>query len=283
MKLLIDFGGTHFRYQLLENDQIIKEEVLPSTNISLIDFLEEKIIKYPKITFIGIAFGGQVDNGVILSAPNIAIDQLNIKSYIESKYPVRLEIDNDLKVASLAESEHLGKDKSFILLYMGTGLGSAFVEKGKLIRGHNNLAGEIGHIPYKEAPFACGCGKYDCLELYCSGSGIQKWINYHGLKTKPTLQALKDDQDEASQQILNNFHQGLIFASSMLVTLLNPQYLVLGGGVFMKNPYLKDIIQKGFLNHALAKSADTTKVKISTYENANLIGAKLLEYYKGNI
>ncbi len=283
MKLLIDFGGTHFRYNLLQNDITIKEEVLPSANVSLVDFLEEKITHYPKITFIGIAFGGQVDQGVILSAPNINIDQFNIKEYIESKYPIRLEIDNDLKVAALAESKHLGENKSFVLLYMGTGLGSAFVEKGKIIRGQNNLAGEIGHIPYKEAPFVCGCGKYDCLELYCSGSGIQKWINYHGLKTQPTLQALKDDQDEAAQQILYNFHQGLIFATSMLVTMLNPQYLVLGGGVFMKNPYLKDIIQKGFLNHALAKSADTTKVTISAYENANLIGAKLLEHYKGNI
>ncbi len=283
MKLLIDFGGTHFRYNLLQNDITIKEEVLPSANVSLVDFLEEKITHYPKITFIGIAFGGQVDQGVILSAPNINIDQFNIKEYIESKYPIRLEIDNDLKVAALAESKHLGENKSFVLLYMGTGLGSAFVEKGKIIRGQNNLAGEIGHIPYKEAPFVCGCGKYDCLELYCSGSGIQKWINYHGLKTQPTLQALKDDKDEAAQQILYNFHQGLIFATSMLVTMLNPQYLVLGGGVFMKNPYLKDIIQKGFLNHALAKSADTTKVTISAYENANLIGAKLLEHYKGNI
>jgi len=283
VKLLIDFGGTHFRYNLLQNDITIKEEVLPSANVSLVDFLEEKITHYPKITFIGIAFGGQVDQGVILSAPNINIDQFNIKEYIESKYPIRLEIDNDLKVAALAESKHLGENKSFVLLYMGTGLGSAFVEKGKIIRGQNNLAGEIGHIPYKEAPFVCGCGKYDCLELYCSGSGIQKWINYHGLKTQPTLQALKDDKDEAAQQILYNFHQGLIFATSMLVTMLNPQYLVLGGGVFMKNPYLKDIIQKGFLNHALAKSADTTKVTISAYENANLIGAKLLEHYKGNI
>ena len=231
----------------------------------------------------GIAFGGQVNDGIILSAPNIAIDKLDIKSYIESKYDVTLEIDNDLKVAALAEMAHIGKDESLILLYMGTGLGSAFVEKGKLIRGKNNLAGEIGHIPYKEAPFQCGCGKYDCLELYCSGSGIQKWIEYHGLRTEPTLQALQNDQNEAAQQILENFHHGVIFATSMLVTLFDPDHLILGGGVFMKNPYLKDIIQKGFLNHALAKSADTTKVTISTYENANLMGAQFLEKHKGNI
>ncbi len=279
MKLFIDYGGTHFRYLIKANHEIISNKVLDSQNVDLIDFLETKLTELKDISFIGISFGGQVKDGVILSAPNIEIEHKNIKEYIESKYKVRLEIENDLKCAALAWRNEVGKDKSLVLISIGTGFGSAYVENGKIIRGVNNLAGEVGHIPFKKAPFRCGCGKDDCLELYTSGIGLQKWVDYYKLDVKPTLEALEQDNSKEAKEIVDNFYEGLGFASSTLVTILNPQFLVLGGGVIKNNPKLLDFVQREVKAKAFDKSLKDLDIRLSRFENASLEGAQHLEKY----
>ncbi len=280
MKLFIDYGGTNFRYIVKNEDLLLEEKSLKSNSVLLKEFLIKKLEAYPDISFIGIAFGGQVKDGVILSAPNIQTDEFDIKSYFESNYDLRLEIDNDLKTAALAQMQIFDANESLVLLYMGTGLGSCFVDRGKIVRGFSNLAGEIGHIRYKDSPFVCGCGKDDCLELFASGSALQKWINHFALGIEPTLEALNLSKSPKAYVILQNFHDATAFAASMLVTLLNPSKLILGGGVFKNNPYLKEMIEKEISKKSMKKSAQDTKVMLSTLSNANLVGAQLLENYK---
>ncbi len=279
MKLFIDYGGTHFRYVIKSGHEIVSQKVLESQKVDLLDFLETKLQELKDINFIGISFAGQVKDGVILSAPNIKIREKNIKEYIESKYKVRLEIENDLKCALLAEMNEVGRDKSIVLLYIGTGLGSAYSEKEEIIRGVNNLAGEAGHISFKKAPFKCGCGKDDCLELYTSGIGLSKWVEYYGLDIEPTLEALENHGSEEAKEILNNFYEGLSFITSSLVTVLNPEYLILGGGVITHNPHLLNFVQKSVSEKALKKSLKDLNIKLSTFENASLKGAEYLENY----
>ncbi|GEM_PF-12629 len=279
MKLYIDYGGTHFRYLIKRNHEIVSQKVIDSDKVDLIDFLETKLTELEDIDFIGISFAGQVKDGVILSSPNIDIKHKNIKEYIESKYKVRLEIENDLKCALLAEMDELGKDKSIVLFYIGTGFGSAYCEDGEIIRGVNNLAGEIGHIPYKKAPFKCGCGKDDCLELYVSGIGLKKWVDYYNLQIEPTLEALRESSLKEAKEILNNFYEGLAFATSSIVTILNPEYLILGGGVIKNNPDLLNFVQKEVSKKALNKSLKDLNISISRFENASLEGAEKLEKY----
>ncbi len=280
MKLFIDYGGTNFRYVIKNENRIFKEESLKSDTISLKEFLIKKLKEYPRISFIGIAFGGQVKNGVILSAPNIDTQEFDIKSYFESNYDLRLEIDNDLKTAALAQMRIFDSNRSLVLLYMGTGLGSCFVDGGKIVRGFSNLAGEIGHISYKDSPFTCGCGKDNCLELFASGSALKRWIDHFALNIEPTLEALNLCKSPKAYVILQNFHDATAFAASLLTTLLNPSNLILGGGVFKNNPYLKEMIEKEISKKAMRKSAQDTKVTLSTLKNANLLGAQLLENYK---
>jgi glucokinase len=197
---------------------------------------------------------------------------------------VQVEIDNDLKVSALAEMDLAGSDKSIVLLYMGTGFGSAFVEKGMIIRGESNLAGEIGHIPFKKAPFLCGCGKDNCVELFASGIGLQKWIEYYGICVdEPTLEALEKVQNVKAEEILENFYEALLHATSTIVTLLNPNSLILGGAVFKNNPTLVNFLKENLNLQAFKPSLKELEIRLSTFSSANLKGVDILRIKKENI
>ncbi len=276
MKLLIDFGGTHLRYIVKNSDLILKQDSFASKNVDLYDFIATILEETKGINFIGIAFAGQVKDGIILSAPNIAFTDFHIKQRLEKNFNIKVVIENDLKVASLAEINELQNTNSMVLLYIGTGFGSAYIENKKVLTGVDNLAGEIGHIPFKKAPFKCGCGKYNCLELFTSGIALKKWVEHYHLDIEPTIEALENDPSSQAHEILQNFYAGLVHASATIVTILNPQYLILGGGVCHANPQLVDFVKRSLKNQALDKSLNNLSIKLSTYKNANLIGAQYL-------
>ncbi|SFV68676.1 Glucokinase [hydrothermal vent metagenome] len=272
-KLYIDIGGTYLRSELLKNGKIFKEKV-PSHTISLSDYLEDKLKTCPDIRKIGISFAGQTNHGKILSSANIGVSEYNIKKYIEKKYHVSLKIDNDINCALLAEKEH-SKAKNMALLYIGTGMGAAVLEQGKIVRGESNLAFELGHVPFKKAPFRCGCGKDNCLELFSSGSGLKKWCAYYGLPAM-SVEELKHSKNKRARKIYKNFTEGLLRAGATLVTLANPKILVLGGGVILSNPYLKDEVEKKIGEYALASSLEELDLVLSQFKNASMEGAKRL-------
>jgi predicted NBD/HSP70 family sugar kinase len=246
MKLLIDCGGTYIRYSIGNDVKKIK-----NSNIDIVDFIEDKIKKYT-VDRVGLSFAGQVNNGIILSSPNIKVKEgFDIKNYFEKNYDVELILENDLKCAALAEAQYHNK-KNIAVLYVGTGFGAAFIEDGRMIRGYMNLSGEIGHIPYKPTPFMCSCGKNNCLELTCSG----KAMSLRGINT------LEDDSGFRLE-----FNNALNYAIEIVSVLLNPEVLVLGGGVIEYN----DV-------HIKPKLPKFTKVdiQISSIKNAAIEGLRLL-------
>ena len=274
-KLYIDIGGTYIRSELKSVSGVISQKISSQT-IGLFAFCEKQMQENPEIIFIGISYAGQVCDGVILDAPNIIIDEKEIKKRLEFKYSVTVEIDNDLNCAVVAEAEYF-KSKNIVALFVGTGLGSASINDGKIVRGSGNLAYELGHIPYKDAPFLCGCGRKNCLELFASGSAIAKWLEYYDSTTSLTLEELRDSKIESEHSIWVNFELALLHAVGILITIANPESLVLGGGVIKNNPYLVDNIKKKIDKFALKSSIEIIKVEISKLDNAPLFGIKLLQ------
>lgn len=289
MKLFIDIGGTNLRSELHTASEVLQEEILSQEN-DLIEVIESKLFAYPKISFIGVSFAGQVHNGEILSAPNLTIKEHKIKEYFESKYKnLRLEIDNDLKCAVRAEAEYF-KSNSVLALYIGTGIGSALIDGGKLVRGVNNQAFEVGHIPYKKAPFLCGCGKDNCVELYASASGMKKWMEYYQNKgtafakqnvssdmPKLFLSELENSDDIKKRELSSGFKDALLFATATLITLANPSKFVLGGGVIKRNTYLLEFLKENLEKHTFSNSLKDVEIVISELENGAMEGVKLLE------
>lgn len=277
MNLAVDAGGTNLRAEIWHKDLCVAKRDAKSFEIGLYTWIEMLLGEFKEIKTVGISFAGQVKEGVIVSAPNISIDEHNIKRAVESKYGVELNIDNDLNCAVLAESKEFGS-KNICALYIGTGLGLGVMEEGKIIRGFSNVATEIGHIPYKKAPFLCGCKRDNCLELFVSGSGIAKWIKYKDLPCESSIKALKEANET---EIVEAFYEALLVAAGVVLTLFNPQVVVLGGGIVEANPDLEEFILKNIKNYALSNSLENITICRNKINNAPIKGALLLKDYHG--
>jgi glucokinase len=263
--LYVDWGGTHFRYKIDAGEVVSK----PAKNVEIISEIGSILAVNSNIKRVGISFAGQVNNNKILSAPNILVHDLDLNSYFEG---VEFVVQNDLKCALLAESQYF-KTENIAVLYVGTGIGSAYMSGGRLISGADNLAGEIGHIPYKNTGFVCGCGKDNCLELTASGSGIAKRATAIGIEFVDFDTLLASD---GGNKIAIEFVEGVGYAASLIITILNPRVLVLGGGVVAANPYLVDSVKKYVHKNAFAKSATGCEIVLSQLADGSLDGATLL-------
>lgn len=276
MNLAIDAGGTNFRAQIWDRDKHIKSLMAKSSDIGLYAWIVSILNDFTDIKTIGIAYAGQVEEGGIISAPNIDIDKYEIKNAIESEFDVSLKIENDLTCAVLAES-NTNNSSNICALYVGTGIGLGVIEAGRIIKGSHNMAAEIGHIPYKKTPLLCGCGRDNCLELFASGSGLKKWTEFYKLDCEPTIDSLGKQNPE----IIKEFEEALLHAVGVSITLFNPEVLVLGGSVITQNHHLKDIIIKQIDNYALSQALKSIKIDISDLEDAPIKGALLLKDYNG--
>ncbi len=257
MNLYIDRGATNIRYQIEDSSIVtIKES-------NIISLIRELTTQY-NIKRVYISFAGEVRDNIIISAPNIDIEKLDLSSYFPN---IQFKIDNDLNCAILAEAKYWNS-RDIVALYIGTGIGAGAISSGNIVRGFSNLAGEIGHIPFKKAPFSCGCGKYNCIELFASGSAVKKWSEYLNKDFKRL--------EDMPKEIYNNFLEGVLYASATLITLFNPQILVLGGGVIEKNSFLIDYIVENIDRYAYNPNLKDLKIVQTKLKDAPLEGAKLL-------
>lgn len=273
MNLAIDAGGTNLRAEIWSKDKFVDDAEAKSGEMGLCAWIEMLLAKYKDVKTIGISYAGQVENGKIVSSPNILVDEHELKKRIESKYSVLLQIENDLSCAALAEAIEF-ESQNICALYIGTGLGVGVIERGRLVRGFKNVAAELGHIPYQRAPFRCGCGRDNCLELYASGSGLAKWIEYKKLSCSVSLKELTEVQE---YEIVEMFYDALLKAAGTTLTLFNPQVLVLGGGIIEANPHLEEFVVKNIKDYALLNSLEGVKICKSRLKNAPLLGALLLK------
>ncbi len=279
MNLAIDAGGTNLRASIRKNNDDKININAKSDEIGLASFIEKILNLHKNIKTIGISYAGQVKDGTIIDAPNIKVDIADIKKYFETKYDISLFIENDLTCAVIAEAKEL-KSKNICALYVGTGIGLGVINDGKIIKGSSNQACEIGHIPYKKAPFKCGCGRDNCIENFVSGTAIAKWINHYNLTCRATLEALENDINPDSKEVLKEFEEALFYAIGTTITLFNPEILVLGGGIIEANPYLRDKVITKIGSFALKPTLENCKIIKSQLSDAPLIGASLLKDIK---
>ncbi|KIM09030.1 MAG: hypothetical protein KU38_09345 [Sulfurovum sp. FS08-3] len=270
MILAIDYGGSNFRFQL-DRHPIV---ALETQSVDLMLFLEEMIAQYP-IESIAISFAGQVRNGVILSAPNIALHNLPIQKIIEERYATPLVIDNDLKCAALYEASFDPHANTLAVLYIGTGFGGALVHQGKIIGGANNFAGEIGHTPFRATPFVCGCGRNDCLELSLSGKALELWSEHYGLELEEfRLEDIKSKPK--GDTIHRNFLDALEHSFLTLLSLFDPDRFIYGGSVMQNNPHLIGFLKECYEQSPFRRVRKAPKIELSISKEGCLEGAKLL-------
>ncbi|MGP1561725.1 MAG: ROK family protein [Helicobacteraceae bacterium] len=226
--------------------------------------------------FFGFSFAGHVENNTIGANQNVsgtALVGLDLARWSLERFGVAGAADNDLKCAALAEQRSTGLENLGVI-YIGTGFGSAFFSGKDLVRGAHNYAGEIGHIPFRPAPFECGCGARSCLELYASGSGLRKWCAHLG-RGKPNLQDLRANADTA--MIYENFIAAFKHGILSFNALYNPARIVLGGGVVRTNPFLVELANEALSRDGSKRARGKIAVLSRLDEFAPSLGAALLK------
>ena len=306
----IDVGGTNVKLALVSNEgKIIYSNSIPThaemgyeytvNNIkeAISILLKETENKPEDVQGIGFGFPGQVDykSGIVRLAPNIPgwID-VPIANMIEEEFNIPTRVDNDVRCAALGELNFgAGQGcENLICITVGTGIGSGLIVNGKLVRGASNAAGEIGHIKLQmhDGPI-CGCGDTGCMEAFASGPSIVAMAENYiagGKSTKyrelanPEItpyivyEAAKAG-DPVAKRIFAIMGEYIGIGLASVINLLNPEKVIIGGGVAASGDFLMDSIKETVKKRAMKIAGETVEIVPAQLGNtAGVIGASLL-------
>lgn len=246
-----------------------------------------------KIERIGIGFGGPVDSraGIVRMSHHVAgWENFPLRAMLEEKLGIGVNLDNDCNAGALGEWRFgAGRGATDILyINIGTGIGGGVISGGRLVSGATNAAGEIGHMLIDAAGPECTCGRRGCLEALCSGSYIGRRARERvaagaGL-TRLTLDATSKEVfteaaagDALALEIVNETADYLAHAIGNAATLVNPEVVILGGGVAEVGEILLGPIRERVRRYALP--FHTEKLRIINAElgyDAGVMGAVAL-------
>lgn len=288
----IDWGGTYIKSGVVnENGKLLEKRVFVSTRLrdkkvflEQIEVLVKSFHNY-KISAIGIGAPGVVnrEKGFIYYLPNVAgWKNYPLTEELTKKIKLPVYLDNDANAFALAEANQgagIGKER-VLFLTLGTGLGGAFVSKGKLLEGKVSAL-EIGHVPVSLNGKKCGCGSLGCIETY-TGSNylISRYV--HLKKGKVKVDGVKDiflaarKGDVLALRVWQEFSFALGMFLVGMVNVFNPDIIVFGGGVSGGFVLFRPLVNKVIKDHAMwpyLKNLSLAKAKL---KDAGVIGAGLL-------
>lgn len=307
----VDVGGTNIKIALIDFEgKIIYSNTVPTraemgfeagvANIkqAIKDLMQETNQDSKTIEAIGFGLPGQIDyqSGMVKNLPNIP-GWINIPlgKLIEDEFQITTKLDNDVRCAALGELNFgAGKGcENLICITIGTGIGSGIILNGKLVRGAANAAGEIGHIKLTlgHGPL-CGCGDHGCFEAYASGPSIvamakeyiaggksakYKEMATDGIITPYIVAQAALQGDAVSIRIFKQMGEIIGVGLSSVINLLNPEKVIIGGGVADAGDILLEPIRKTILDRAMPIQGQTVKIVPAQLANtAGVIGASLL-------
>jgi glucokinase len=206
VSLGIDVGGTNTAFGFVDKDgNCIKESSIPTCSEEpapiLFHRLHQKVDEiYNTISseykLVGIGIGAPNANyfkGTVEQPPNLNWGVVNVLEILKENYDLPSAITNDANAAAIGEMQFGAAKgmKDFVVITLGTGLGSGIVVNGQLVYGADSFAGEIGHTIVDPSGRECGCGRKGCLEAYASATGIRRTV-YELIATTNTPSILRD-------------------------------------------------------------------------------------------
>ena len=287
----IDVGGTNLKFALVnKKGRILKEIILPTFgHLGKAMVLERVIegvkqissgIKKTKIPGLGLGTPGLVDaKGVVRGHTNIkGWADIPLKKILEKEFNLPAFIDNDANVMTLAEWACGGAKgaKNVVCLTLGTGVGGGIIIDGKLYHGTTLSAGEIGHIPINYKGPKCMCGNIGCLERYIGN----KYITARANLTPKLLADRARKGDKAALKVWDEVAECLSAALSGVINFINPEKIIIGGGVANAGDALFKPLRKKVMEKAMPIPARRAKIlKAVLGERAGVIGAAMLVFY----
>ena len=308
----VDVGGTNVKIALVDKKGEIKfpktvptraemgyEYTIGNIQQSIKDLISEAGIEKSALEGIGFGFPGQIDcdKGIVRLAPNIpGWVNVPISEIMQKEFNVPVKVDNDVRCAALAELNYgagVGC-KNLICITVGTGIGSGLIINGKIVRGASNAAGEIGHIKLEmHDGLLCGCGDRGCLEAYASGPSIVAMAKEYVMGGKsakfreiagsidaitPAIVAqAANEGDAVAKKIFEIMGEYIGIGLTSVVNLLNPEKIVIGGGVADAGDILLEPLRKTLKSRTMPIQGGAVEVVPAQLGNtAGIIGSSLL-------
>jgi len=306
----IDLGGTSIKMGIcsVEGSAICEIEqptpkghyleVLSTFNQLLGELLLQNGLLMDEVMGVGVGVPAflNVKKGFVYNTVNLDWKDVPLKAELEQALKLPCFIDNDANTAALGESwQGAGRGASHLIcVTVGTGIGGGLFLNGDIYHGALGLAGEIGHLAVRpKTGRQCNCGKIGCLETEASATAIafyaiealklgkattlqEKFQSIGTITARDVLDAAKNG-DPVCQEIMDHVSYNLGFALAQLSNVLNPEKIVIGGGVSKAGSFFLDPIREQFRMYALKKVAETVEILPAELGNsAGWLGAAWL-------
>lgn len=309
----IDVGGTNTVFGIVDARGEIKaqssistrghataEEYVSAVCNAMIPLIEETV-GLNKIKGVGVgAPNGNYYNGTIEFAPNLPWrGVIPLAKLFEDRLGIPCALTNDANAAAVGEMTYgVAKGmKNFIMITLGTGVGSGIVIDGHVVYGHDGFAGELGHVIVRRGADArpCGCGRKGCLEAYCSATGVARTakeivtnateetslskLNIDDITSKDVYDAAVAG-DKVAQSIFDFTGDMLGEAIANFIAFSSPEAVVLFGGLAKSGKYIMDPIKTGVEKNILNIYKGKTKLLVSELKDSDaaVLGASALAW-----
>lgn len=290
----VDLGGTNTKIGILDIDgNIFKSSIIKTFSDRGVDdtlnriwetiknLVQELNIDIKNLSGIGIGIPGPVkDQSIVKFFANFPWEKnINVKELMEKISGVETNLDNDVNIIAMGEAKY-GAAKgssSSVTIALGTGIGGGIYINGSLISGFSGAGGEIGHIKLEKDGKLCGCGQRGCFEAYASATGMireavsrlavnKNNLLYELIDRKIDKLEAKDIFDAAKQgdsfslDIINYETEYLAMGIGNILNILNPEVVVIGGGVALAGDILFNPLKEKLKKYVLPVALEDLKI-----------------------
>lgn len=303
----IDLGGTKILAVILDEQGQILNKSETSTNAHegsepvirrMIELIKSCLEPSQQLASIGVATAGTLnaEEGIVAYASNLGWNQIPLGKLLEQEFGVPVNLENDANAAAYGEwAVGAGRGtKNCVYVTVSTGIGAGLISAGKLIRGRDSSAGELGHITIDRNGPRCLCGNVGCLELYASGTAIGRRAQQL-VAEFPEKAALLTEKsggnpitsrhvaeaaalgDELSVGVLRDAGQALGNGLVSLIHMMNPEVIVLGGGASSIGAPLLEPMNETIADRGIGSMRSNVRIVSPLLgKEAGAIGAALL-------
>ena len=277
----IDLGGTNIAAGLVnEAFEIVAKDSTPTLasrpSAEIVDDIamlckklcEAHGISAEDVASVGIASPGIVDDetGEVIYANNLNFCHFPLIPMLRERFPIReMHIENDANAAAWGEAiaGAAKGSKSSVMITLGTGVGGGIVADGKVFKGFNSAAGELGHIVIEVDGRPCSCGRRGCWEAYSSATGLihmtkEKLMQCTAENRETAMTELVEQRgkvngrtafdamrlgDAAATEVVNEYVKYLASGLASMINIFQPEVLSIGGGISNEGRYLLDLVE----------------------------------------
>lgn len=301
----VDIGGTTVKLGFFDREGTLLDKweiptrtedsgcnILPDVAESISEKLKEKEVAIEDVAGIGVGAPGPIDGeGVVHRAVNLGWGVFSIKKTLEDILHLPVMAGNDANVAALGEMWKGGGrgSRDMIMVTLGTGVGGGIITNGRILTGVCGAGGEIGHVHVEDAETeSCNCGNYGCLEQYTSATGITRLANRKlagcdkesvlrggEVSAKTVFDAVKQ-KDALAMEIAEEFGKYLGDGLAVIASVINPDTIVIGGGVSRAGEILMDYIRPHYEKNVFHGSREVKFALATLGNDAGIYGSAKL-------